>query len=58
MRFTPILTSGNMDAEDNWNPAFAAAEKWYEDKRYVISQVDLRQENPVAKRFLKKLLEL
>lgn len=56
--FTPILISGNMDDEDNWNSALAAAEKWYEGKRYVICQVDLRQENPVAKRFLKKLLEL
>ena len=55
--FTPILTSGNLNDEDNWSPALAAAEKWYQGKRYVICQVDLRQENPVAKRFLKKILE-
>ena len=54
--FTPILVSGNLDEEEEWNPALAAAEKWYQDKRYVICQVDLRQENPVAKRFLKALL--
>ena len=54
--FTPILLSGNLDEEEEWNPALAAAEKWYQGKRYVICQVDLRQENPVAKRFLKALL--
>ncbi len=54
--FTPILTSGNMDAEGNWEPVLAAAEKYDAGKRYVICQVDLRTENPVAKRFLRNVL--
>ncbi len=53
--FTPILTSGNTDDDGEWNCALAAAEKWYEGKRYVICQADLRQENPVAKRFLRNI---
>ena len=53
----PILLSGNLDDEEEWNPALAAAEKWYQGKRYVICQVDLRQENPVAKRFLRNLMK-
>lgn len=55
--FTPILTSGNMDEKGRWGTVLACAEKYYEGKRYVICQVDLRQENPVAKRFLKAVLE-
>lgn len=55
--FTPILVTGNTDDKGNWTPALAAAEKWHEGKRYVICQVDLRQENPVAKRFLKSVME-
>jgi len=54
--FTPILLSGNLDDNDEWNPALAVAEKWYQGKRYVICQVDLKQENPVAKRFLRNLM--
>ncbi len=53
--FTPILTSGNVDANGEWNRALACAEKVYECKRYVICQLDLRQENPVANRFLSNL---
>jgi len=36
-------------------PLYAVAEKYYEGKRYIISTVDLRMENPVAKRFLRSL---
>jgi len=54
--FTPILTSGNMDANGIWSTALACAEKVYEGKRYIICQIDLRQENPVARRFLKHIL--
>ena len=57
-RFTPILLSNNMDEQGNWGPVLAAAEKLYEGKRYVICQLDLRQENPVAKRFLRNLYRL
>ena len=49
--FAPILTSGNMDESGKWGKALAAAEKVYEGKRYVICQLDVRCENPVAKRF-------
>ena len=56
--FTPILLSNNMDEQGNWGPVLAAAEKLYEGKHYVICQLDLRQENPVAKRFLKNLYRL
>lgn len=55
--FTPILTSGNLDDNNEWNTALACAEKIYDGKRYVICQVDLRQENPVAKKFFKNILE-
>ncbi|MBP3360937.1 MAG: glycoside hydrolase family 2 [Clostridia bacterium] len=53
--FTPILTSGNTDERGEWSKALACAEKVYEGKRYIICQVDLRQENPVAKRFISNL---
>ncbi len=56
--FTPILTSGNMDDKGKWSSAMAAAEKTYEGKKYVICQVDLRMENPVAKRFLRNLYRI
>lgn len=56
--FTPILTSGNMDSNGDWDKALACAVKEYEGKKYVICQVDLRCENPIAKRFLKNLKEL
>ena len=47
-----------MDEQGNWGPVLAAAEKLYEGKHYVICQLDLRQENPVAKRFLRNLYRL
>ena len=56
--FTPILLSNNMGEQGNWGPVLAAAEKLYEGKHYVICQLDLRQENPVAKRFLRNLYRL
>lgn len=56
--FTPILTSGNMDKNGEWGKTFAVAEKTYKGKRYVICQLDLRLENPIAKRFLNKLYNL
>ena len=56
--FTPILLSNNMDEQGNWGPVLAAAEKLYEGKHYVICQLELRQENPVAKRFLRNLYRL
>lgn len=56
--FTPILTSGNMDDNGNWMPVLACGVKEYEGKKYVICQVDLRCENPIAKRFKKAIAEL
>ena len=50
--FTPILIcNGDFDTR------LAVAEKYYEGKRYIVCMADLRQENPVAKRFLKNLFE-
>lgn len=54
--FTPILTSGNLDDNNELHRVLACEEKIYYGKRYVICQVDLRQENSVAKRFIKKCL--
>lgn len=56
--FTPILTSGNKNKQGKWVKTLAAAEKVYEGKRYIICQLDLRCENPVAKRFLRNLYRL
>ncbi len=56
--FKPVLTGGNMDSDGNWIPVMAAGIKEYEGKKYVICQVDLRCENPVAKRFKKAIMEL
>ena len=56
--FTPILTSGNMDEKGDWGKVLACAVKEYEGKKYVICQVDLRCENPIAKRFKKAIYEL
>ncbi len=58
--FTPILTSGNVAkrvgwGKDTWHAELAMAEKVYDGKRYIISLVDLRQENPIAKRLLRNL---
>ena len=50
--FTPILIcNGDFDTR------LAVAEKYYEGKRYIVCMADLRQENPVAKRFLKNLFK-
>ena len=54
----PILSSGNRDGKTKWRTELACAEILDGDKRYIVTTVDLRQENPVAKIFLKKLSEL
>ncbi len=51
--FTPILTGGNQNEQGEWRQELTCAEKVHEGKRYVITTVDFRCENPVAKRFLK-----
>lgn len=55
--FTPILTSGNL-IDGEWTSTNAVAAKTYDGKIYVISQLDIRTENPIAKRFKKNLLEI
>lgn len=54
----PILTCGNTDENSNWEKALACAEFTKDGKRYVLTSVDLRKENPTAKAFLKNLYEL
>ena len=53
--FTPILTSGNTDENGVWHEVLACAEKVYNGKRYIICNVDLRCENPVALLFWNEL---
>lgn len=48
--FRPILITGG-----DYDPILVVAEKEYEGKRYIICTADLRQENPIAKRFLRSL---
>ena len=56
--FTPILVCGNRNEDNTVRKDFVVAEKLYDGKRYIISTLDIRCENPVAKRFMKALLEL
>lgn len=51
--FKPILTCNGTP-----NPCTVVGEKEYEGKKYVICLAELREENPVAKRLHKNLLEL
>ncbi len=53
--FTPILTSTNKDENEDWAVTMAAAEKVWQGKRYIICQLDLREENPVCARFIDAL---
>ena len=53
--FTPMLISGNMNEHGEWDTVLACAEKDYQGKKYVICTANLRQENPIAKRFLKNI---
>ncbi|MBR1970808.1 MAG: hypothetical protein IKA17_10700 [Clostridia bacterium] len=43
--------------DGEWNTALACAEKTHNGKKYVICNVDLRQENPIAQRFMKSIME-
>ena len=51
----PILTSANTDEQGKWQRELACAEITKDGKRYIITTVDLREENPVAKLFLDNL---
>lgn len=56
--FTPVLLSGNKDENGNWHSEMVCGEKVFNGKRYIISNIDLRVENPVAYRFLNNLRNL
>lgn len=53
--FTPVLLGATAKWGENFVDEirqFAVAEKRYNGKRYIISTLDLRTENPVAQRFI------
>ena len=51
--FKPVLICNG-----SFKPSTVVGEKIYEGKRYVICLAELREENPIAKRLHKNLLEL
>jgi hypothetical protein len=53
--FTPVLNGWSVT--DGWRMLPVCAEKYYEGKHYIITTMDIRTENPVAKRFLRNLLK-
>ena len=58
--FSPILITFNCFAKKTMDDGMSmiVGEKVIDGKRYVLSTLDFRMENPVAKRFMKTLLEL
>ena len=58
--FSPILVSYNCFAGKTMEDGMSlvVGEKVIDGKRYILSTLDFRMENPVAKRFMKALLEL
>ena len=44
------------DADGNWGPALICGEKEHDGKRYIVCTLDIREENPVAQRFLRNLM--
>jgi len=57
--FTPILFSiAYPEIEGDYKCKYGViAEKIYEGKRYIVSTMQIRRENPIAKRFWKALCE-
>ena len=53
--FTPILASTNKDKNEDWVVAQAVGERVWQGKRYIICQLDLREENPICARFVDAL---
>ena len=51
----PILISSNTDGAGKWQKELAAAEITDGKKRYILTTVDLREENPVASIFIDNL---
>ena len=56
--FLPILTAWDIPDGKDWCEQCVLAEKKYEGKTYLVSMIDLKCENPVAKRLLKNLYKL
>ncbi len=56
--FTPILTSNNPSGKEELGACMVVGEKIADGKRYIVSTLNLRTENPVAKRLLKALMSL
>ena len=57
--FSPVLVSFNCFAEKTMSDGMTmiVGEKRINGKRYILSTLDFRMENPIAKRFMKALLE-
>lgn len=56
--FLPILTAWDIPDGKDWCEQCVLAEKKYKGKTYLVSTIDLKCENPVAKRLLKNLYKL
>lgn len=55
--FTPIISAWDV-FNDTWQDAYVLAEKKKDGKTYIISTMNIRCENPVAKRLLRNLYKL
>jgi hypothetical protein len=58
--FTPILTSGNLNAANKWASAITVGEKSFGSGKIIICQLKLKNRlatNPAAAAFAKRLLE-
>ena len=55
--FTPILVGGNTDSDGNWHKVMIAGELIRDGIRYVVCNVDLRLENPIAERLKAALVK-
>lgn len=56
--FNPILTASVCNANGVWEDKLVLAEKRVGEKTYVVSTLNFRTENPVAKRLLRNLYRL
>ena len=55
--FAPILVGGNTDSDGNWHKVMIAGELIRDGIRYVVCNVDLRLENPIAERLKAALVK-
>ena len=56
--FTPILTQRNPGIKENGGMSMVVGEKVVDGTHYIVSTLNIRTENPIAKRFLKALMSL